>query len=143
LQEAGINFDAVRANDLVKKIEQASVELTAQKRAKDATGAPLDKVALNKAMRSFENAGREWQIFAKEILDQEARLTSTGKATELKTAVEKKKIEAKPRIVPKGTSTKAEKREGGNPHPYGTKAYYDYQADETMEVMAKRARAYA
>ena len=141
LKDAGIEFDVTKAQKLVQDIETASVALTSAKRAVDASGKMLNPIEFNKATKAFERAGKEWQAFAKNIIDQEARLTSTGKANEVKEAVAKQKVAVKARPVNNGAPSKAAKLDAVP--PYGTREYHEYWANKQLENEAKRAAAYA
>lgn len=143
LTTAGIKFDYPTAKQMMKDVEKASISLANAQSLTDAQGNPLDKVALNRATEEFKSVGKKWQSFAKDIIDQQARLVSTGKAEEVKEAVAKQKIEVKARQVPKGTPTAAVKKDAGNPHPYGSLEYDRWYARRTIEEReAAKARAY-
>ena len=141
LKDAGIEFDATKAQKLVQDIESASVALTSAKRAVDSSGKMLNPIEFNKATKAFERAGKEWQAFAKNIIDQEASLTSTGKANEVKEAVAKQKVAIKARPVNHSAPSKATKLDAVP--AYGTREYHEYWAEKQLENEAKRAAAYA
>ena len=143
ITDAGIRFDLPKVQALTRDIEQASVDLVRHKRAVGSDGKPLNAVELNKATRMFEAKTREFQNFAKDVIAQEARLTATGKALDVEKAVEKQKIQPKARMIAKGTPTQAKTKEGVNPHPIRSEAWYGWNADREMEQMAKTARQYA
>ncbi len=141
LEQTGIKFDYSQAQKLQKDIEKAGVSLAHANSMKDASGEALDKVALNQATKAFENAARNWQSFAKNLIDQQARLVSTGKAEEVKTAAAKIKVEAKARQVPKGANDAAAVKKDDLPK-YGTLEWDKYWAKKTMDEQAARARVY-
>jgi len=146
LAEAGIQFDVTKAQALVKDVEQASVSLATAKQIKDANGNPINQVELNKAKAYFERAGKNWQNFAKDLLKQQADLTSTGTAKAVDKAatekIEKKKMEIKARPSTKGTPSSVTKKSESNPHPYGSRQYDEWYADRMMDEAARRAAVY-
>lgn len=141
LKDAGIEFDVAKAQKLVQDIESASVALTSAKRMTDSSGKMLNPIEFNKATKAFERAGKDWQAFAKNIIDQQATLTSTGKANEVKEAVAKQKVAVKARPVNNGAPSKAAKLDVVP--AYGTREYHEYWADKQLENEAKKATAYA
>lgn len=142
LTDAGVTFDFTRAQQLSKAVELASISLVKAQTSVNAQGEPLDKLAFNKAVKEFDIATRGWQDLADDVIDQQARLVSTGNAQAVKDEAAKIKIAPKARVVSKGVGTPATK-EAKNPHPYGTRPYYEYQADETqMAIEARKARTY-
>ncbi len=143
LEQAGIKFDFNQAQKLQKDIEKASVSLAHAQSMKDNNGEALDKVALNKATKEFENAARNWQSFGKNLIDQQARLVSTGKADEVKTAAEKIKVQTKARQVPKGANDAAAVKVDTNPHLYGSREWDQWYARKTLEERAAQAAKYA
>lgn len=140
LEEAGIKFDYAKAQSLAKEVEKASVALVTQQRMKGADGQPINKIELQKAKSAFERAGREFQLMAKDVIDQQARLVSTGKAEDVEKAVEKKKIAVKARSVAKGTPSKSTKQE--TLPNYGTPEWYAHWAKKEQAEQAQRANAY-
>lgn len=140
LKEAGITFDAAKAQQLMQTVEQASVTLTAQERAKKADGTPLDAVELNKAKSFLQKAGKEWQNFASDILKQVANVASTGKQEDIQKAVAKQKIAVKARSNPNGSPSVAKKQE--QLPPMGSIEWDKYWARKTMDEQAKRAQLY-
>lgn len=112
LNDAGITFDHAKAAQLLKDVDTATIALVTARRAIDPdTKEPLDKIALNKAVKEYEAVGRKWQAFGQDVLDRQARLVSTGTAEATQKAAEKIKIAAKARPVTKGTPTQAVKEE--------------------------------
>lgn len=146
LAEAGINFDTAKAQSLIKDVEAASVSLATAKQIRDAQGQPINQVELNKAKAYFERAGKNWQAFAKDLLQQQANLTSTGTAKAVEKAadekIEKKRMEIKARPSTKGTPSSVAKKSESNPHAYGTPKYDEWYADRMMEEQARRASVY-
>jgi hypothetical protein len=151
LKEAGINFDYQKAQQLMKDVEQASITLEMAKQVKDASGNPINQIELNKAKATFERAGKNWQVFAKDILEQEARLTSTGTTKAVDEAaekkIEKKKLEVKARPSTKGVSDAVKNTSSDTSPPkgvrYGTPEWDGWFADRQMEREAARAAKYA
>ncbi len=136
LKAAGIKFDHQTALQLQKDVEKAAISLA---NAESVQGMG-DKVALNRATEEFKIVGKKWHAFAKDIIGQQARLVSTGKAEEVKDAVAKQKIEVKARQVPKGTPTAAVKKEVLP--AYGSPEWDKYWARKTMEEQAQKAARY-
>lgn len=135
LAESGINFDKVKAQQLTKDIELASVALAKAKQAKSADGTPLNPVELNKATSQLKKTTEAWQAFAENILEQEARLVSTGTAEAVKKEVEKIKVTPKARTSTNGVGTTATKR-ASEPPPnvkYGTNEWDAWWAKRTLE----------
>lgn len=141
LEKAGIQFDYPKAQTLLQKIELAAVNLETHK--KSVNGQRLDEVAFNKAKNAFQNVGREWTQFAKETLDQVARVASTGKAEDVKKAAEKIKVAAKARPNPNGVAKAAQSKPATNPYRQGTPQFYEWEADQILAQRAKQVRAYA
>ncbi len=142
LSEAGIKFDAAKAQQLDKDIQIASVALAQARKIKDDAGNPLNPTEVNRATHQLKKATEAFQTFAKDIVEQQARLVSTGKAEDVKQAAEKIKIAPKARAAVKGVGTTA-KAPQANPHPYGTTPYYEWYADRELEQQAKKAAQYA
>lgn len=132
LTDAGINFDYAKAQQLMKAVDIAAVAVNTHKRV-GADGQLLNKIELNKATAAFERAGRDLQKFAADIIDQEAKLVSTGTSEAVKKEAEKIKVAVKARPAANGTPSANTKRPA-NPHPYGSIKYYEYQADEIMRA---------
>lgn len=103
LETAGIRFDYAKAQQMIAETDRASVELQVQERNKDAKGNYLDKPAYNRAVQQWQNVTKSFQMFAKDIIEQEARLVSTGTAEAVKKEVAKIKIAPKARLAPQGT----------------------------------------
>lgn len=143
LADSGVNFDYAKAQQLLKSINVAATNLAHHKRAVGADGQSLNKVELNKATKDFQNAGKEWQKFAQDLISQQARITATSKAEDIKVEAAKQKVALKARPAMKGAATPAKTRPTVNPHAYGTSAYYEFQAEELLAAQAKRAAAYA
>jgi len=141
LAESGIKFDFAKAQQLDKAIVEASVALAQAKKTKAADGTLLNQVEVNKATSQFKKATEAFQTFAKDILDQEARLVSTGTAEAVKAEVAKIKVAPKARVATNGTPTQA-KKEDTLPK-YGTDEWDRYWAKKTLEEQAHRAKAYA
>jgi len=143
LAEAGIKFDLAKANKLQNDIEVASAVLAQSKQIKDANGKVVNEIEFNKATAQYRKVTAEFQAFAKDILDQEARLVSTGTAEAVKAEVAKIKVAPKARAATTGVGTPA-KQPKQNPYQYGTQDYYAFQADELIRAKeAQKARAYA
>ena len=146
LQAAGIKFDSNAPIQFLKDVERASVALAHAQSLTDRDGNPLDKVAYNKAVNEFTSVGKKLIDFGGNIIDQQARLISTGKVEEIKEAVAKQKIEVKSRAVPKGTGTAAVKKDTGRPPEnitYGSPDWDRWYARQTMaEREAQKVRAY-
>lgn len=144
LTDAGINFDATKAQSLVKATQEASIALEVAKRQVDSEGNQLNKVEYNRAVRMFEENTKAWQDFASDILKQEQQLTSTGTKNALETEVakevEKIKLAPKGRPVAKGAQTTA-KAVAVIPQ-YGTKESHEYWAEQELLERSKQARAY-
>lgn len=140
LKEAGIDFDYVQARSLVKEVEDASVALVEAKRIKDASGNPVNKVAVSKAAAKFTDAGRKWHAFAEGLLEQEARLTSGATEEAVKKEVAKIKVAPKARPTANGKPTPAAKKE--IEPQYGTPEWDKYWADKTIQEQAQRAAPY-
>lgn len=132
LAQAGINFDQTKALALVKAVEDASILKARAEQIQDANGNPLNQIELNKAKAQFERAGKEWQKFANDILQQTAKLTSTGKQADVEKAatekVEKEKMQIKARPSTKGTSSPVKTKQ--DIPRYGTPEYHQYWADQ-------------
>lgn len=147
LADSGVKFDNAKAQQLVKDIEIASVTLAHARQIQDSSGRPINQVELNKAKASFEKAGKAWQIFAKDILMQEARLTSTGKQKDVEKAaeekIEKKKLEIKARPSTKGSPAPAAKPQNKNPHRYGSEEWDRWYIDQMQEEARNGNRAYS
>lgn len=141
LTDAGVAFDVTRAGQLIKGIEDATIAHTIAERAVDENGQVLDRTALNKATRDLETITRQWQEFARAIIDQESRLVATGTAEEVKKQVEKVKIAPKARAAVKAVGTPAIKQEVEP--TYKSKEWYDRIAEREMAAQERRARAYA
>lgn len=137
LKDAGITFDYVKAQQLQKDIELASVALAQAKLAKDASGNVLNPIELNKANSQLKKTTQAWQDFAKNILDQQARLVSTGTAEAVKKEAEKIKVAPKARAAAKGVGTLASKEE--KLPPYGTPEWDRYFAQKTLKEREERA----
>ncbi len=137
LADAGIQFDGNKAQALLKDIEKATVELTKAKREQ-----AINPIEFRKAKTVFEKTTKQWQDFAKDIITQEARLVSTGKAEEVKTEAAKIKITPKARAVATGSPSPATKN---TPilAPMGSEKRYDQLAEMIQAEEAQKARAYA
>jgi len=145
LAEAGITFDATKAQGLVKAVEDAAVALTFAKR-QTVDGKQVNQVEFNRATRQFEQATRAWQEFAVDIIKQEQQLTATGTQEAIKEVVAKQKIQPKARPVAVAAKSETIKEESKRP-PYKSEAYYDWYAEnrakEIQEAEARKAAAYA
>lgn len=149
LKEAGINFDYPKAQGLMKDVETASVALAMAKQIQDANGNPINQVELNKAKAVFERAGKNWQLFAKDILEQEAQLTSTGTTKAVDDAadkkIEKQKIQAKARPGTKGSASPVKSNAGdklpSHMNPLSREAD-EWYADREMERRQRSIAAY-
>lgn len=137
LADAGIKFDANKAQALLKDIERSTVELTQAKRNQE-----HDPITFRKAKSGFEATTKRWQDFAKDIITQEARLVSTGKAEEVKTEAAKIKIAPKARAVANGTPTPATKTLS-KLAPMGTERRYEQLAEQIRQEELAKAAAYA
>lgn len=146
LADSGITFDVNKAQTLMSAVEEAAVALTIAEQTVDSSGKQLDEIALNKAAAQFRTAGKNWQDTAKDVLGQLSRLTSTGKAEEVKTEVAKQKVALKARPATKGAPSAATKIELKPPSsvPYGSPEWDQWWAKQTLqEIEAKKARQYA
>lgn len=148
LADAGINFDHAKAQRLTKDVELASVALAQAKQVKGADGQPLNPVELNKANSQLRKTTEAWQSFAKDILDQEARLVSTGTAEAVKKEVEKIKVAPKARASSNGVGTPATRKAAEPPSniAYGSPQWDAWFAKRTLEENqareSKRAQLY-
>lgn len=132
LAEAGVNFDYNRAQSLISDVERSAVELVKAK------ANPHDVPSLNRATKEFERVGRALQVFAKDIIDQEARLVSTGTAQAVKEQAEKIKVAPKARLAPKGSPTSTTNKT--KVPEYGSPEWRNYVVDREWEA-AQRYRA--
>ncbi len=145
LADAGITFDAAKAQSLLDDVEAAAVALTKAEQTVDDKGQQLDQIALNKASAQFRQAVVNCQNTAKDIRDQLARLTSTGKAEEVKTEVAKQKVALKARPATKGAPSAATSTPAEPPAtvPYGSPEWDKWWATQTrLEQEAKKAARY-
>jgi len=143
LADSGIKFDVAKAQQLEKQIEMASVAIANAKQIKDGHGNIVNQIDLNKATAQFKKATSDWQAFAKDILDQEARLISTGTVEAVKKEAAKIKVAPKARAATAGTGSAATKKASTSPHAYGTPEYYSWWADREIERKeAAKAKAY-
>jgi trehalose-6-phosphatase len=130
---------------IFKDIETASIAVAHQERLTKTNGEPLNTIEHKKALEAFKTAGADWQRFAKNIIDQEARITSTGKVKDVEAAVEKKKVEVKARPTTKGTASATKKSGPGGPPEsvkYGTDAWDQWWARKHMAKQAEKASQY-
>lgn len=133
LSQAGIDFDANKAQHLLKAIEVASVNLTKQENAVDAHGNPLNVVELNKAKAEFANVGRQWQALGKETLDKLTKLVSKGTQDAVDAKVAKIKIAPKSRQVAAGAPASAGKTVDRAP-AYGTAEWDKYRESKVDKI---------
>lgn len=138
LAKAGIKFDATQATQFYKKVEKAAVALA--RVPLNSQGEPLDPTAHRKATKEFETVTKDLLEFSGSILQQKARLVSTGKAEEVKDAVAKRKIETKARQVPNGRGTAAVRKD--ELPPIGSPDRLSVLADRILEQDARKARMY-
>ena len=144
LADAGIEFSQTEAQGLLDAVQKAAVALTAAEQTVDANGKQLDEINLNKARTQFRNAGKAWQDRAKDVIGKLSRLTSTGKAEEVKAAAEKIKVAAKARPATKGAPS-SQKQDTSRPPvsvQYGTPAWDAWWAKQTLAEQAEKAARY-
>lgn len=150
LTDAGISFDYAKAQGLMKDVETASVALEWARQIKDANGNPVNQVEFNKAKNAFERTGKNWQLFQQDIVNQLAKLTSTGTTKAVDDAadkkIEKQKIQAKARPGTKGTAspvhtTKSDSALPSHIRPMTPEAD-EWYADREMERRARMVAAY-
>lgn len=141
LKDAGISFDQHKAYELLKSVEKAAIDLTKAKNEVDKDGRPLNPVNLNKAKTQFANVGREWQAFAKTILDQQTKVTTEGKAADIKNEVAKIKVAPKARAATGKAASPQTKSNGGPPpniKPMSPEWYEYYANQEIAKTAAYR-----
>ena len=136
LADAGIKFDVVKANQLQQDIELASIAIERAAPIRNANGQILNETDFNKASAQFKRVTQAFQLFAKDILDQEARLVSTGKAEDVKQAAEKIKVAPKARPTTNGHPTQVKKEQ---PSLYRNPTAY---AEAVLAEEARRAGNY-
>ncbi len=143
LKNAGISFDGAKAAEMLKGVEKAAVELTKAKNQVGPDGKLLNPVSFNKAKATFDDLSRDWQKFAKNILDQQVKVTTEGKAEDVKNEVAKIKVAPKARATTgKAASPSANKAVDRCPYPYGSTQADEWYADRTLQEMAARAAPY-
>lgn len=135
LEAAGIRFDYAKAQQMIADTDRASVELQVQERNKDAKGNYLDKPAYNRAVQQWQTVGKAFQTFAKDIIEQEARLVSTGTAEAVKKEVAKIKIAPKARLAPQGAGVASGKPSTLNKVPvFGTPEFDDWNRKNVDKI---------
>lgn len=140
LKDVGVEFDFAKSQQMLKELERVTIGLETQARMVNADGTPINPIQLNKAKNEVENTARAFQTFKKGILEQLAKVTSTGKAEEIKAEVAKQKIAVKARPAASGTGTQAKKQT--TIPAYGTRARQEYFANMALEEEQMRSRQY-
>ncbi len=142
LEQTGIKFDHVKAQSIIKQIEEATVGLTIARGVVGVKGTNLDPVTLRKAEMIFDTKTRDATLFINDIIKQVANVTATGKTEDVKAAVAKIPVPVKARPVTKGSPSPPSKKAPENPHPYRSPEYYSWYADRQMAEQEQRAAAY-